>query len=99
MLEDNKASDLGIESSVIVKIVESLIVPLVTELQFKIPFKGEKNIVLGSTWATYTSIHIVPEDKVMHWQYYKLQKNIERSYLIDWKILKECKWSGLEEKD
>lgn len=65
MFEESKASDLGIESCVAVKLLDIVIVPLVTEPQFNIVLvKGGKNIVLGSTWAA--SIHFVPEDKVMH---------------------------------
>lgn len=66
MLEEKKASDLGIESYVTLKRLETVIVPLGTEPYFKIfPVKGGKKIiVLGSTWAA--SIYFVPEDKVMH---------------------------------
>lgn len=47
MLEDNKASDLGIESRVTVKLLEAVIVPFVTEPQFKIPVKGGKKHYFG----------------------------------------------------
>lgn len=48
MFEESKASDLGIESCVAVKLLETVIVPLVTEPQFNIVLvKGGKKHCFG----------------------------------------------------
>lgn len=83
MLEEKKASDLGIESYVTLKRLETVIVPLGTEPYFKIfPVKrGKKSLFWVAHGLLPYTLSLRTKSCINC--IIKLQQNIERSYLMD----------------